>query len=78
MNSDRQHPNERSPIEQIVVAQREMARSWAVYAIGCMNRLQSGDLEPSSWLDAYGRYATRTARQVSDTVQALFKLGGGW
>lgn len=77
MSDQRQQASdERGPIEDIVHIQQKMARSWSMYVIGCIDRLQSGNLEPSAWLESYGRYAADTADQISDTVEALFKLRG--
>ena len=79
MSEEEERPSGgQSPIDEIVRIQQRMARCWSMYVIGCIDRLQSGNLEPTPWLESYGRYAADTADQISDTVQALFKLRGDW
>ena len=70
------YSGKRTTIDEIVHIQQRMARSWSLYVIGCIDRLQCGNIETTCWLEAYGRYAADTADQVSDTAQALFKLRG--
>jgi len=79
MNDEKQgYSGGRDAIDEIVRIQQRMARRWSLHVIGCIDRLQCGNLEISPWLESNGRYAADTADQVSDLVQAFFKLGGGW
>jgi hypothetical protein len=78
MSDDEQRSSSgRDPIDEIVRIQQRMARRWSVHVIGCIDRLQCGNLEISPWLESNGRYAADTADQVSDLVQAFFNLAGG-
>jgi hypothetical protein len=79
MSDDQQRfPGGRSPIDEIVRIQQRMARRWSLHVVGCIDRLQCGNLEITPWLESNGRYVADTADQVSDLVQAFFNLGGGW
>ena len=74
-DENRGYPGCRDPIDEIVRLQRRMARRWSLYVVGCIDRLQCGNLEITPWLEAHGRYVADTVDQVSDTVQAFLNLG---
>jgi hypothetical protein len=73
---DERPSGERDPIDQMVHMQKKMARSWAMYVVGCIDRLQNGNLEAGPWLKSYRHYATATTEQLSKTLEALFQLRG--
>jgi hypothetical protein len=63
-------------IADVVRIHRRMAERWSTYVVQSMGRLQSGNLDPTTWLDAYGRLVAESADDVVEAMQASSRIRG--
>jgi hypothetical protein len=77
-NQDERPKEERAALDEFVRIQQRMVRRWSKYTVESLDRFQSGDLDPKTWLDAYGRLASETAEDFVSSVDALSKLRSPW